>query len=132
MIDIADLDLSGVDVIRNSGNVVGVAKHLCGAATDLALRCLVDTLPDPSRQESNLSTTEPLTEEPLPSTKPRLLGVAMALCCHHRCTWSALVGRDFLEHGCGFLPEEFSLLCKLTSWAVCGIRPEPGKLYSKL
>lgn len=110
MIDIADLDLGGVDVISRVCGLVGVAKHLCGAATDLALRCLLDTVPKSSTSDTKTQTTS------------KLLGVAMAMCCHHRCTWSALVGKGFLEE-CGFLPEEFPLLCQLTSWAVCGVRP---------
>lgn len=133
LIDIADLDLSGVDVIRGR-SLVGVAKHLCGAATDLALRCLLDTLPHQlgrSREQSlshqHTSGCQAL-EAAATDGGTQLLGVAMAMCCHHRCTWSALVGQEFLE-GCGFSPEEFPLLCQLTSWGVCGVRPplESGK-----
>ena len=43
--DIADIDLSRVDTVKGRGTV-GVAKHLCGSATDLALRCIIGTLND--------------------------------------------------------------------------------------
>ena len=39
-VDIGDLSLSGVEphLTRGGERVVGVSKHLCGAATDLSLR----------------------------------------------------------------------------------------------
>ena len=38
-LDISDLNLGGVDNITdNDKMVVGVSKHLCGAATDLTIR----------------------------------------------------------------------------------------------
>ena len=138
LIDIADLDLSEVDVIQKGCGLVGVAKHLCGAATDLALRCLLNTLPQDCHAQSCDSHSQScdchshsqdgdlLKEKESGFGGTRLLGVAMALCCHHRCNWLALVGGEFLEE-CGFSAEEFHLLCQLTSWAVCGIRP-PAEL----
>ena len=47
-------------------------------------------------------------------------GVVFALCCHHRCNWPHYVGREFMtELGLG--PDEFHLLCCLSSWATCGM-----------
>ena len=44
-IDIEHLNLGCVPSIQSSQqSVVAMGKHLCGAATDLALRCLVQTL----------------------------------------------------------------------------------------
>ncbi len=77
--------------------IVGVSKHLCGAATDLALRSLVHRDLD----------------------RERVAGIMIALCCHHRCDWDVFVGQDFLK-GRGFDEEDFDLLCGLTSWATCG------------
>lgn len=78
--------------------MIGVSKHLCGAATDLALRSL-----------ATFSTN--------PACKPST--ILIALCCHHRCDWNIYVAKNYLleRH---FKPEEFSLLCGLTSWATCG------------
>ncbi|XP_039667385.1 tRNA:m(4)X modification enzyme TRM13 homolog [Perca fluviatilis] len=109
--------------------LVGVGKHLCGAATDLALRCLMET-PGPREQTEpppkRLRTSE---REPDPDPDPDpaggpgpVLGVAVALCCHHRCEWRHYVGRSFfLQRGLG--AKEFSAFCRMSSWATCGLRP---------
>jgi len=99
-IDIQDLSLGNVapQITQQKENIVGVSKHLCGAATDLALRCLTQTL---SGVESDLG------------------GVLIALCCHHRCDWRPYVGKEFLLEQ-GFTEEDFSLLTGLTSWCTCG------------
>ena len=112
--DIADLVLKEVPGIEDGGRkVVGVSKHLCGAATDLAIRSL---------------RTEVLDRK-------LISGLLIALCCHHRCDWNLFVGKKFLEEN-GFLQSHFSLLCGLASWATCGSgRPrnqkdsKPGKKY---
>ena len=101
--DIKDLDLSQVEAVK--GGYVGVAKHLCGAATDMALRCMVHE----KRKSGEVSRCD-------------LRGMAIALCCHHRCTWNELVGSEFMLQ-LGFSPEDFHLLSRMTSWAVCGCRP---------
>ena len=49
-----------------------------------------------------------------------LLGLMIALCCHHRCKWHSFVGKKYLAETAGFVENEFSLLCGLTSWATCG------------
>lgn len=117
--DIGDLDLSRVDAVRGRG-IVGVAKHLCGAATDLALRCLVHT----HHAGSKVSGCGPHQESGV-SDGTMIHGIAIALCCYHRCLWSELAGREFLEQ-LGFMAEEFHLISHMTSWAVCGQRP-PGR-----
>ena len=119
--DIADLDLGRVDAVKGCG-LVGVSKHLCGAATDLAIRCLLRTLPRQQQADCRDEGSKANKESAMVASGTRLLGVAMAMCCHHRCSWSALVGGDFLE-GYGFTPADFSLICHMTSWAVCGVRP---------
>jgi len=73
---------------------VGLAKHLCGAATDLALRCC----------HRHLNT---------------IRGLAIATCCHHRCTWQHFVGRELFGE-LGFSGEEFELISMITGYAVCG------------
>lgn len=64
--DLRHLDLDKIDFLRGESNVVGVAKHLCGSATDLALRALVRS--------------------------PSTTAIAIATCCHHRCDWRDYVG----------------------------------------
>lgn len=97
--DIADLKLTDVTRIQSYPNKVGIAKHLCGAATDLALNCLVQA----TRTEPRLNVT----------------GLVIAFCCHHKCEYSSYVGKDFLKQ-CGFVPSEFTVLCSIGSWATCG------------
>ena len=62
--------------------VVGVGKHLCGGATDYALRSLL-----------SFKTTG--SEAP-GGGEQQLAGLCIAPCCHHRCTWEAYVGKDEL------------------------------------
>jgi len=65
-----------------------LAKHLCGHASDLALRSLIPI-------------------------KHTLKGLAFAMCCHGICRWDELVGREYIEDLCagrGF--EDFELLRK--------------------
>lgn len=99
-VDIADLALGRVSphLTHQKETVVGVSKHLCGAATDLSIRCLTQTL---SEVESELG------------------GLMIALCCHHRCDWNPYVGKEFLTEQ-GFTEEDFGLLSSITSWCTCG------------
>ncbi|XP_065075330.1 tRNA:m(4)X modification enzyme TRM13 homolog [Ochlerotatus camptorhynchus] len=100
--DIGDLVLRKLDVLKGSRNVVGVGKHLCGGATDLALRCLI-------RANKDKTGDDQLQSE----------GFLFALCCHHRCDWKTYAGKKFLlEKGIG--RKEFNLIVKMVSWAVCG------------
>jgi len=52
-------------------NIIVVAKHLCGAGTDLALKSLQ-------------------------SISDRIAGCVFATCCHGVCNWTDYVGRDYL------------------------------------
>jgi tRNA:m4X modification enzyme len=74
--------------------LVVVAKHLCGAGTDLALKSLGDLNVDVC---------------------------ILATCCHGVCTWDSFVGRDFLIAQFGstsFGAFEFELLRKWSSGTV--------------
>uniref|UniRef100_A0A3Q2EBF0 tRNA:m(4)X modification enzyme TRM13 n=2 Tax=Cyprinodon variegatus TaxID=28743 RepID=A0A3Q2EBF0_CYPVA len=134
-VDIQHLDLSKVPLLRKKElPLVGVGKHLCGAATDLALRCLLekprngeDPEPPPKRLKGPRTEDDAESDPPTSHSGPGtslgpVLGLAVALCCHHRCEWRHYVGQNFfLERGLG--PEEFSAFCRMSSWATCGIRP---------
>ncbi|XP_041790906.1 tRNA:m(4)X modification enzyme TRM13 homolog [Chelmon rostratus] len=141
-VDIQHLDLSKVPLLTlKKFPLVGVGKHLCGAATDLALRCLLETPgfkeeTEPARKR--LKTSEPADPEPandpksddsaaLPDPGPDsgpgpVLGLAVALCCHHRCEWRHYVGQQFFQQR-GLGAAEFSAFCRMSSWATCGLRP---------
>ena len=57
------------------------------------------------------------------SCPPPLGGVLIALCCHQRCDWKSFFGRDILTE-LGFNSVDFHIISHMTSWAVCGARPE--------
>ncbi|KAH8361878.1 hypothetical protein KR200_006262 [Drosophila serrata] len=95
--DIADLKLSALPELKKTQRTVALSKHLCGAATDLTLRCILG-------KEGGGAATD---------------YVLIALCCHHRCSWSSYVGRSFLQ-AAGIGAREFAILTKMVSWAVCG------------
>lgn len=132
-VDIQHLDLSRVPLLREKRlPVVGVGKHLCGAATDLALRCLLEEpresiQPPPKRLRSD-PDSDPA--QPCPPAEPRgpdcpavaVIGLTVALCCHHRCEWRHYVGKDFFRRR-GLGAKHFSAFSRMSSWATCGLRP---------
>jgi tRNA:m4X modification enzyme len=87
--------LPGVAEQQGRKRAVLGAKHLCGVASDLALRSLVSF-------GSHLATD--------------VAGLGIATCCHHCCNWDDYVGRDFLASK-GITGAEFSVMCGWTSWA---------------
>ena len=95
--DIADLDLKGLEMLKKFNSVVGVSKHLCGGATDLALRCMVQG------NKSGVKTSD----------------FIICVCCHHRCSWETFVGKDWLIAN-GIDRKVFNILIKLVSWYTCG------------
>lgn len=89
--DIRHLDLNGIPELARCACAVAVSKHLCGAATDLALRACVRATSAGSH---------------------RITGVAFALCCHTVCSWDVYVNQAFmLEHGLG--SEEFEVTSRM-------------------
>ncbi|MPC99272.1 tRNA:m(4)X modification enzyme TRM13 [Portunus trituberculatus] len=72
-VDIQHLSLEGVEGSEDYQHIVGLGKHLCGSASDLALRCLCQ---HPGMQ---------------------VVGVVLALCCHHRCVWDSYCGLEVLQ-----------------------------------
>ncbi|XP_028168877.1 tRNA:m(4)X modification enzyme TRM13 [Ostrinia furnacalis] len=94
--DLADLALEKVPVVQECDGVVGFAKHLCGAATDFALRCI---------------TSEGLGD--------KTQGVVIATCCHHRCDPNSFFGLQHL-YEMGITAEELGVLLGVVSWATCG------------
>ncbi|KAM4628536.1 tRNA:m(4)X modification enzyme TRM13 homolog [Polymixia lowei] len=133
-VDIQHLDLSKVALLREKGiPVVGVGKHLCGAATDLALRCLLKrseasgTVEPPSKR---LKLTDGPEDSPRAESDPGnnllkseidVCGLAIALCCHHRCVWRHYVGKEFFRQR-GLGASEFAAFQRMSSWATCGQR----------
>ncbi|XP_014302762.1 tRNA:m(4)X modification enzyme TRM13 homolog isoform X7 [Myotis lucifugus] len=137
-IDIQHLCLNRIPVLsRERLPVVGIGKHLCGAATDLALRCLVETYgarreegneePSAKRIKNNKAdkdlgaAAEVGGEGHVAEEWSPVAGIVVALCCHHRCDWRHYVGKDYFRaRGLGAL--EFHYFQRMSSWATCGRR----------
>ena len=75
-----------------------VAKHLCGLATDLALRSASNFL--------SSSSSSPTTH---------FAGVSIATCCHHACSSEDYVGTPWLVER-GFTAAEFELMRYWSGW----------------
>lgn len=113
-IDIGDLKLSGVEKFRGFP-FVGMGKHLCGAATDLSLRCCFSpSHPTNEKSTAGVTATSPPTGI---KTNDLLKGLAIATCCHHLCDWRSYINKHFFRE-LGFSSSEFRILTWFTSWAI--------------
>lgn len=137
-IDIQHLCLNKIPILNKEKlPVVGIGKHLCGVATDLTLRCLVETYSasceerneEPLAKRIKNDKTEkeinPLAKEANENAVPEkwtpVAGIVIALCCHHRCDWRHYVGKEYFKTlGLGAL--EFHYFQRMSSWATCGMR----------
>ncbi|RLN48136.1 hypothetical protein BBJ28_00001781 [Nothophytophthora sp. Chile5] len=117
-IDIRHLNFAGMKELTDK-SVVCMSKHLCGVATDLSLRAIAQTLPQPSRADTN-NVAPAQSAPPSPSISTCFQGLAIALCCHHVCAWEDYVNPAFFLAQ-GFQPQEFELLTSMTSWTTCGM-----------
>jgi len=118
-IDIQHLKLSDVESLANNElDVTAIGKHLCGGATDLSLKCLLDSTVADTNQ-GTVTNDEPPKKRKVEFLGQRLHTILFALCCYHRCTWSTYVGREFLENK-GFTPSEFAHMTKMAGWSTCG------------
>ena len=74
--------------------VVIVAKHLCGVATDLALRSL-ECFRKPVVGAFGDAVTDAATAGVNSQAKAK--GVAIATCCHNACNWADYTGKKFFQ-----------------------------------
>ncbi|TPX57142.1 hypothetical protein PhCBS80983_g04047 [Powellomyces hirtus] len=100
--DIKDLDLTQYARV-NHEKIVAVSKHLCGAATDLTLRCIAN-------YQTNAATNE---------NTGSIEGIVIALCCHHICKFAMYADPEYLQQW-GISEEEFESMCVMSSWGTCG------------
>ncbi|XP_034509862.1 tRNA:m(4)X modification enzyme TRM13 homolog isoform X2 [Ailuropoda melanoleuca] len=137
-IDIQHLCLSKIPLLsKEKLPVVGIGKHLCGVATDLALRCLVETYAasceerneeplakriknDKTEKEINTLAKEGNEKNVAEKWSP-VAGIVIALCCHHRCDWRHYVGKEYFR-ALGLGAVEFHYFQRMSSWATCGMR----------
>lgn len=105
LMDIADFDIAKYlnhvkTQIQDSKPVkfVGIAKHLCGGATDLTLTSIKNLLGEKA-----------------------LEGLAIATCCHHACDTLTYVNLQFVQEEIGLKPLDNRRFChfvRCSSWAV--------------
>ena len=109
--DLKDFCLVGMDSLQDRRCVV-VGKHLCGGATDLALRCIADCRLPSSSYEG------PAEGDPAaaPEARPGVLALGIATCCHHRCTLDTYVGAEVLGE-LRFAAQDLEHVFWLSSWA---------------
>ncbi|VDM95905.1 unnamed protein product [Thelazia callipaeda] len=104
------LDLAKTIVIQEVSNIVAVCKHLCGAATDSGIECLVNGVKNGLNIE----------------------GFVLAPCCHHKTTFKEYIGHSFLQ-SCGIRSsKEFATLRHMSTWAVCGFPQAIFVCYSSI
>ena len=106
--DIADFDLvKWLSLRPPTASVIGIAKYLCGGATDLSLTAF-------ERLE-----------------KGHVTGLSIATCCHHGCDTKTYVNLGFISKMLPQLcsvegkvcPQAFQKFVRCSSWAVCEEKP---------
>ncbi|RIB12853.1 methyltransferase TRM13-domain-containing protein [Gigaspora rosea] len=107
--DIKDLDLSKLDFVKDS-KIIAYSKHLCGSATDVTLKSLVNY----SKLNKN--------ENPI-------IGIIIALCCHQLCQYHMYPNHQYLED-IGITNDDFKRICTMSSWAICGQRSRHNDKHS--
>ncbi|XP_019357229.1 PREDICTED: tRNA:m(4)X modification enzyme TRM13 homolog isoform X1 [Gavialis gangeticus] len=138
-VDIQHLCLKKIPIlVKKKLPVVGIGKHLCGVATDLALRCLIESSAtqddgineepsakrfksDNTQADSNTFTHKERSGENVSENYNTVAGIVIALCCHHKCDWKHYVGREFFKK-VGLGQVEFNFFQRMSSWATCGMQ----------
>ncbi|KAF9164349.1 hypothetical protein DFQ26_001560 [Actinomortierella ambigua] len=93
--------------------VVALSKHLCGGATDITLKCLVDYRDSFGGSDGNGHDDGRNDEERAQAIR----GILIALCCHHCCRHHMYPNQAFLEE-CGITERDFALITRMSSWGV--------------
>ena len=101
LVDIKDFDLGRVATLKRHPKkpIIIVGKHVCGAATDLTLRCVMHAL-----------------KQGLP-----IQAILIALCCHHRCSWTQYCNQSWM-HGQNIDGLQFEIMSSMSTWAISGQR----------
>lgn len=114
-VDIKDLVLANSmedfvkkDKTTKVSNYIGISKHLCGVATDLTLRCLVNSIQD----EKSKGTKQDF----------KFKGFLVAMCCRHCCyyPWLLKESKEFLKKNFDIDESNFKYLRKMCPWATSG------------
>lgn len=105
-IDIKDLKID--TQLKDDRTYVALSKHLCGVATDLTLRCIVNN----------------------PLLKKKLDGICIAMCCRHVCSAADYINPEHIKTILTKFDSDltyaqfFTCLTKICSWATNGRRSD--------
>eukprot|EP01132_Coremiostelium_polycephalum_P004639 gene4639-5796_t len=110
LIDIRDLDLGQIDILKKNDFVV-TSKHLCGCATDFTLESIYNVI------QSD------------PNIKNHFKGIGIATCCHHVCNWDTYINQQFIKENLKLSPQEFQLICSISSWATINEKKRDREEY---
>ena len=122
-LDIADCALRQLldHFSPGGGGVVSLGKHLCGAATDLALQSIASAFAVPpggggaGSAEGLSAAAAAAAAAALPHT---FAGLGIALCCHHACNFEDYVGKAWWREVLEGSAVEFEAAKYLSSWAL--------------
>ena len=133
-VDIKDFSPRGLSQLQPEHTPwVAYGKHLCGAATDLTLRCCAEAAFPRTAQSAaaasaavHAGTGRSATcqngddgrQAQMPGGRQqnavgKFRGLAVATCCHHGCAWEHYVGQQLFAN-LGFSPEEFEIISWMT------------------
>ena len=137
-VDIKDFSPRGLGQLQPEHTPwVAYGKHLCGAATDLTLRCCAQAAfphaakraaaagapasaagDNGTRRSATCQNGDNGRQARMPSSEQqsavgKFRGLAVATCCHHGCAWEHYVGQRLFAN-LGFSPEEFEIISWMT------------------
>ena len=122
-IDIRHLYLPGLAEMRGVA-MMAVGKHVCGVATDLMLRSVVEPSgaaeaarrpPDDDANDGGAAAAGSGGGEA--AAEVGCHGIGVALCCHHLCTYEDYVHPAFVAQA-GLSAADFGQVCRLSSLAM--------------
>ena len=105
-VDIGDLDLPAVlrSADGTASPVIGMAKHLCGEGTDLALQAMASVV----------------------AGRDRSVSVALMGCCHGTCRWNSYANREFFSNHATTIDGEQTFEC------ICAVAGTSSVVYREV
>eukprot|EP00943_MAST-04B_sp_MAST-4B-sp1_P000501 g501.t1 len=116
-----DISNVNLNLYMRTKKSCAVGKHLCGAATDLSLKCYSNAMLSANNDSNNKNATsiDGTNQKQQPNDEIRISGsLAFAMCCHHLCTFDTFINRELLQKY-GIERGEFLLLRRLATKCRC-------------
>lgn len=103
------LHASSSNTSASTNHVVLIAKHLCGVASDFAIKSAFPLANSSTKHQEGFARC----------------GLAIATCCHHACQFEDYVGKDWLASQ-GLSRHDFEQMKSWSGWATSHARNETG------